>query len=76
MKTLYKIVFFLITSCLFAQSTFDYQIQLNPVTIPNFPGITYAFAQHNGNGLLLADVLMEFTLGNHSTRFLPLAITQ
>lgn len=54
MKILYKIVFFLITSCLFAQSTFDYQIQLNPVTIPNFPGIhSYAFAQHNGKWLII-----------------------
>lgn len=54
MKIVYKIVFLLITSFAFSQTTFDYQIQLNPITIPNFPGIhSYAFAQHNGKWLII-----------------------
>lgn len=54
MKTIYSIVFFLIASTLFSQTTFNYQIQLNPITIPNFPGIhSYAFAQHNGKWLII-----------------------
>lgn len=54
MKTLYKIVLLLITSFAFSQNTFDYQVQLNPITIPNFPGIhSYAFGQHNGKWLII-----------------------
>jgi len=54
MKILYKIVFFLISSFAISQTTFDYQVQLNPITIPNFPGIhSYAFAQHNGKWLII-----------------------
>lgn len=54
MKTLYKIVLLLISSFAFSQNTFDYQVQLNPITIPNFPGIhSYAFAQHNGKWLII-----------------------
>ena len=54
MKTLYKIVFLLISSFAISQTTFDYQVQLNPITIPNFPGIhSYAFAQHNGKWLII-----------------------
>jgi hypothetical protein len=47
-------VLLLITSFAFSQSTFDYQVQLNPITIPNFPGIhSFAFAQHNGKWLII-----------------------
>lgn len=54
MKILYKIVLLLISSFAFSQTTFDYQVQLNPITIPNFPGIhSYAFAQHNGKWLII-----------------------
>jgi hypothetical protein len=54
MKSLYKIIFLLISSLAFSQNTFDYQVQLNPITIPNFPGIhSYAFAQHDGKWLLI-----------------------
>lgn len=54
MKSLYKIVFLLISSLAISQNTFDYQVQLNPITIPNFPGIhSYAFAQHDGKWLLI-----------------------
>ncbi|MCA0348098.1 MAG: hypothetical protein LCH35_02445 [Bacteroidetes bacterium] len=38
----------------FSQSTFDYQLEINPVTIPNFPGIhSYAFGQSNGKWLII-----------------------
>lgn len=54
MKILYKIVLLLISSFAISQTTFDYQVQLNPITIPNFPGIhSYAFAQHNGKWLII-----------------------
>lgn len=54
MKTLYSILLLLITSCVFSQTTFDYEVQLNPITIPNFPGIhSYAFAQHDGKWLII-----------------------
>ena len=54
MKTLYKIVFLLISSFAISQTTFDYQVQLNPITISNFPGIhSYAFSQHNGKWLII-----------------------
>jgi hypothetical protein len=54
MKILYKMILLLISSFAFSQNTFDYQVQLNPITIPNFPGIhSYAFAQHNGKWLII-----------------------
>ncbi|MBA4153564.1 hypothetical protein [Flavobacterium sp.] len=54
MKTIYTIVFLFITCLAFPQSTFDYQVQLNPITIPNFPGIhSYAFGQHNGKWVII-----------------------
>jgi hypothetical protein len=47
--------FFLVFSCfIFSQSTFDYQIQLNLISVPNFPGIhSFAFAQHNGKWVII-----------------------
>jgi hypothetical protein len=54
MKALYKILLLLISSLVYSQNTFDYQVQLNPINIPNFPGIhSYAFAQHDGKWLLV-----------------------
>ena len=54
MKNLYTILFFLISSFLIAQTTFDYQVQLNPVTIPNLPGLhSYVFGQSNGKWLII-----------------------
>jgi hypothetical protein len=54
MKTMYKMALLLITTFAFSQQNFDYQVQLNPITIPNFPGLhSYAFAQHNGKWLLI-----------------------
>ncbi|HRZ75678.1 MAG TPA: hypothetical protein P5335_12150, partial [Flavobacterium sp.] len=54
MKTIFTIVFLFIFCFAFPQSTFDYQVQLNPITIPNFPGIhSYAFGQHNGKWVII-----------------------
>ena len=54
MKTLIKILLLLISSFAFSQSTFDYQVQLTPISIPNFPGIhSYAFAQYSGKWLII-----------------------
>jgi hypothetical protein len=54
MRLLYTLFFLGLTNVIFSQSTFDYQVQLNPITIANFPGIhSYAFAQHEGKWLIL-----------------------
>ena len=37
-----------------AQTSFDYQIELNPISIPNLPSLhSYAVAQHNGKWLII-----------------------
>lgn len=37
-----------------AQTTFDYNVHLNPVNVSGLPGIhSYAFAQHNGKWLII-----------------------
>ena len=37
-----------------AQSTFDYNVQITPITISTLPGLhSYAFAQHNGKSLII-----------------------
>jgi hypothetical protein len=39
---------------LFSQNYFDYSIELQPVNIPNLPGLhSYAFGQHNGKWLII-----------------------
>ncbi|MGL2964752.1 hypothetical protein ACSVH2_13100 [Flavobacterium sp. RSB2_4_14] len=54
MKSLFTFCLLSFSWLIFSQSTFDYQVQLNPVTIPNFPGIhSFAFAQHNGKWLII-----------------------
>lgn len=54
MRLIYPLLFLVFTNVVFSQSTFDYQVQLNPISIPNFPGIhSYAFAQHEGKWLIL-----------------------
>lgn len=54
MKLLYTLLLFGFSYAVSAQSTFDYQVQLNPIILPNFPGIhSYAFAQHQGKWLLI-----------------------
>lgn len=51
MRLLYTLLF---TNVVFSQSTFDYQVQLNPITIANFPGIhSFAFAQHEGKWIII-----------------------
>ena len=38
----------------FAQSTFDYNVQITPITISTLPGLhSYAFAQYNGKWLII-----------------------
>ena len=54
MKPGLKLVFLLVTSFVFSLSTFGYQDQLNPISIPNLPGIhSYAFGQSNGKWLII-----------------------
>lgn len=54
MRILSSILLLIFANSLFSQSSFDYQVQLNPVTIPNFPGIhSYAFAQYQGKWLII-----------------------
>ncbi len=54
MKTLLKVIMLLISSFGFCQATFDYEVQLNPITIPNLPGLhSYAYGQSNGKWLLI-----------------------
>ncbi|MFN3969425.1 hypothetical protein [Flavobacterium sp.] len=54
MRLLYILLFLGFTNVIFSQSTFDCQVQLNPITIANFPGIhSYAFGQHEGKWLIL-----------------------
>lgn len=54
MKTIYTIILLLVSRFVLSQTTFDYQVQLNPVNIPNFPGIhSFAFAQYNGKWLII-----------------------
>ena len=54
MRILSSILLLIFVNSLYSQSSFDYQVQLNPLTIPNFPGIhSYAFAQHEGKWLII-----------------------
>jgi hypothetical protein len=47
-------VTFFYSAALFAQVNFGYDIQLNPINIPNLPGLhSYAVAQHAGKWLLV-----------------------
>lgn len=54
MKKIYFLFFIVFSNYIFSQSTFNYQVHLNPVTIPNFPGVhSYAFGQNNGKWLII-----------------------
>ncbi|WP_412464311.1 hypothetical protein [Flavobacterium mekongense] len=54
MRILSSILLLIFTNSLFSQSSFNYQVQLNPVTISNFPGLhSYAFGQHDGKWLII-----------------------
>lgn len=54
MKAIIKIMVLFFTSLAFSQPTFDYQVQLNPITIPNLPGLhSYVYGQHNGKWLII-----------------------
>lgn len=54
MKLVNTLFFFFIFIHLQAQSTFDYQVQLTPINIPNMPGIhSFAHAQHNNKWVII-----------------------
>lgn len=49
---IFLVILFKVVS--YSQSTFDYQVQLNPITIQNLPGLhSYAFAQYNNKWLII-----------------------
>ncbi len=54
MRKFFLLSLSIITFYSFSQSTFNYQIELNPIQIQNFPGIhSYVFAQHSGKWLII-----------------------
>lgn len=54
MKNIFNSILLLFSTFAFSQSTFDYEIQLNPITIPNLPGLhSYAYGQSNGKWLII-----------------------
>jgi hypothetical protein len=54
MKKITQILFLVFINLSFSQSTFNYEVQLNPVSIPNLPGLhSFAQAQYNGKWLFL-----------------------
>lgn len=54
MKNLYHAILLLFSCFAYSQTSFDYQVQLNPLTIPNLPGLhSYAFGQSNGKWLIV-----------------------
>jgi len=54
MKSIYSFIFLVFTGLAFSQPTFDYQVQLNAITIPNLPGLhSYVYGQHNGKWLII-----------------------
>ena len=54
MKTIFTTLLILLSGIGFAQSSFDYEVQLTPVTIPNLPGLhSFVFGQSNGKWLII-----------------------
>ena len=54
MKKLTVLLTFLLSFSVFGQSTFPFDIVLEPITITNLPGMqSYAAAQHNGKWLII-----------------------
>ncbi|MGM0478103.1 MAG: hypothetical protein ACQERC_02685 [Bacteroidota bacterium] len=54
MKKLFIFLLLAIGANVAAQDSFQYHVELEPVTIPNMPGIhSYAKAQHNGKWLII-----------------------
>jgi hypothetical protein len=48
------ILFIFLSANLFSQNTFDYSVELQPLNIPNLPGLhSYAFGQYNGKWLII-----------------------
>lgn len=55
MKKMFQaLLFFLINVGALAQTTFDYNVVLTPITVSGLPGLhSYAFGQHNGKWLII-----------------------
>jgi hypothetical protein len=54
MKKLVYFLLLLISNSAFSQATFDYQLQLSPITVSGLPGLhSFAYAQYNGKWVLI-----------------------
>ena len=54
MNKVFNYIVLFISSFGFSQTIFDYQVQLNPITIPSLPGLhSYVFGQSNGKWLII-----------------------
>jgi len=54
MKIKFSIFLFAVFQYVTAQTTFDYEVVLTPISISTLPGLhSYAFAQHNGKWLII-----------------------
>ena len=54
MKNKFNMLLLLFSTFVFSQSTFEYQVQLNPVSIPNLPGLhSYVYGQSGGKWLII-----------------------
>ena len=54
MKKYFIVIFLASIQSLIAQTTFDYNVVLNPVSVSGLPGLhSYAFGQHNGKWLII-----------------------
>jgi len=76
MNIKFVFVTFLYSAALFAQVNFGYDIQLNPINVPNLPGLhSYAVAQHAGKRLLVAGRKDGYMPDNPSMLFRQVKIT-
>ena len=54
MKYIYNTLLLLFSIAGFSQTTFEYEVQLNPISIPNLPGLhSFAYGQSNGKWLII-----------------------
>lgn len=54
MKKYFIVLLLLFLQSSIAQTTFDYDVVLTPVTVSGLPGLhSYAYAQHNGKWLII-----------------------
>lgn len=53
-KYILAVMYVFFTQYISAQSTFEYNVVISPISIPNLPGLqSYAVAQHNGKWLII-----------------------